>query len=202
VPVTKAPHNPKELIMAQQAKSYTDGKGAVLGAAVAGLAVGLAASIGRKAIVQGVTAGAGNWSDGLKAEHAATLKIFDALEKTDESQVGKRKTMLMQLKHSLGKHAIEEENVVYPALREQGLTEEADHLNHDHGYVKQFLYDLTELDPSDPAWIDKLREFRGDLEEHIDEEENELFPKLVAALGDEGNAHVTAQMNKEGFKVA
>jgi hemerythrin superfamily protein len=188
--------------MAQQAKSNIDGKGAMIGAAVAGLAVGLAASIGRKAIVQGVTASAGNWSDGLKAEHAATLKIFDALEKTDEAQVGKRKTMLMQLKHSLGKHAIEEENVVYPALRDQGLTEEADHLNHDHGYVKQYLYDLTELDPSDPAWIEKLREFRNDLEEHIDEEENELFPKLVAALGEEGNAHVTAQMNKEGFKVA
>ena len=124
--------------MAQRAKSTSDGKGALIGAAVAGIAVGLVANLGRKAVVQGMTASAGNWSDGLKAEHAATLKIFDTLQETDDRQTAKRKTLLVQLKHALGKHAFEEENVVYPAMREHGLTEEADHLNHDHGYVKQF----------------------------------------------------------------
>lgn len=188
--------------MAQQAKQNFDGKGAMIGAAVAGLAVGLAANLGRKAFVQGMTANAGNWSDGLKAEHDATLMIFDTIEKTDESQIAKRKTLLMQLKHALGKHAFEEENVVYPAMREHGLTEEADHLNHDHGYVKQFLFELTEMEPDSPQWIAKVREFREQLEEHVREEEDELFPKLESALGEEGNAHVTAAMNKEGFKLA
>ena len=188
--------------MAQQAKKTSDNKGALIGAAVAGLAVGLAANLGRKAVVQGMTASAGNWSDGLKAEHAATMVIFDALEKTDESQTTKRKTLLMQLKHALSKHAFEEENVVYPAMREHGLTEEADHLNHDHGYVKQFLFDLTEMERDNSQWIAKVREFRKQLEEHVREEEDELFPKLEDALSEAGNAHVTAAMNKEGFKVA
>jgi iron-sulfur cluster repair protein YtfE (RIC family) len=188
--------------MAQQAKSNMDNKGALIGAAVAGLAVGLAANLGRKAMVQGMTAAAGNWSDGLKAEHAATIKIFDAIEATDESHIVKRKTLLMQLKHALGKHAFEEENVVYPAMRDHGLTDEADHLNHDHGYVKQFLFDLTEMAPDNPQWIVKVAEFRAQIEEHVREEEEELFPKLEQALGKEGNAHVTAAMNKEGFKVA
>lgn len=188
--------------MAQQSKQNSDGKGAMIGAAFAGLAVGLAANLGRKALVQGMTAHAGNWSDGLKAEHDATLKIFDVIEETSADQIAKRKALLAQLKHALGKHAFEEENVVYPAMRDHGLEAEADHLNHDHGYVKQFLFDLTEMAPDNPGWIAKVGEFRAQIEEHMREEENELFPMLESALGEKGNAHVTAAMNKEGFKVA
>jgi hemerythrin superfamily protein len=110
--------------------------------------------------------------------------------------------LLIQLKHALGKHAYEEENVVYPAMRDHGQVEAADELVHDHGYVKQYLFDLSELSPSDPAWIVKVREFRRDLEKHIRSEEDELFPKLRAALGEEGNAHLTSVMNRAGFAAA
>ena len=178
------------------------GQGAAIAAAVGGLAIGLMANAGRKALVQGVSASAGDWDDALKAEHEATMMIFDKIFATDEKQVMKRKTLLMQLKHALSKHAHEEENVVYPAMRANGLTEEADHLNHDHGYVKQFLFELTELSPYAPAWILKVEEFHDRLEQHVREEENELFPKLKSKLGKDGNAHVTAAMNKEGFKLA
>jgi len=174
----------------------------LIGAAAVGLAVGLAANFGRKAAVQGLTAAQGDWDDGLKAEHRATLKIFDAIEATDESNTTRRKMHLIQLKHALSKHAFEEENVVYPAMRDQGLVEEADELVHDHGYVKQYLFDLSELDPSDPAWIEKVRAFRGDLEKHIEAEEGQLFPKLRDALGEHGNAHVTNVMNRAGFAAA
>jgi hemerythrin superfamily protein len=87
-------------------------------------------------------------------------------------------------------------------MRENGLTNEADHLNHDHGYVKQFLFQLAEMNPSDPAWLPKVEEFRTKLDEHVREEETELFPKLREKLGQEGNVHVTAAMNKEGFSAA
>lgn len=175
---------------------------ALIGAAAVGVAVGLFANFGRKAIVQGVTAAHGEWDEGLKAEHQATLKLFDAIEATDESNTTRRKMYLIQLKHALSKHAFEEENVVYPAMRDHGQVEEADELIHDHGYVKQYLFDLSELPPSDPAWIAKVREFRGELERHIRSEEEELFPKLRRALGNEGNAHVTSVMNKAGFAAA
>lgn len=179
-----------------------DSKGSIIGAALTGLAVGLAANFGRKAVVQGMTSAAGDWSDGLKAEHDAALKIFDLIEATTDKQTTKRALLLTQLKHALGKHAFEEENVVYPAMRDHGLKEEADHLNHDHGYVKQFLFELTEMERDDPEWIGKVAEFRSEIERHIREEEDTLFPRLHQALGDEGNAHVTSLMNKEGFKVA
>jgi len=175
---------------------------ALIGATAIGFAVGLAANFGRKAVVQGVTAAHGEWDEGLKAEHRATLKIFDAIEATDEKNSMRRNMYLVQLKHALSKHAFEEENVVYPAMREHGQIEEADQLVHDHGYVKQYLFELSEMKVSDPAWIAKVREFRRDLEKHIRSEEDELFPKLRDALGDKGNAHVTSVMNKAGFAAA
>ena len=181
--------------------THTNGVG-IVGAAVAGLAVGLVANLGRKAVVQGMTAALGDWADGLIAEHAATSKIFDALEQTTVADTNKRTMLLTQLKHALGKHAFQEENVVYPAMRRHGLTSEADHLNHDHAYVKQFLFELTEMERNDAGWLPKVREFRTELDRHVREEEDTLFPKLHAALGPEGNEHVTAAMNKEGFKLA
>ncbi|MBY8823491.1 hemerythrin domain-containing protein [Sphingomonas colocasiae] len=180
----------------------TKGTSAFIGAAAIGVAAGLAANLGRKAIVQGATVAAGDWMEGLKAEHRATLAIFEALERTEDSHVRRRGMLLTQLKHALAKHAFQEENVVYPAMRQHGQIEAADGLNRDHGYVKQYLFELTELDRDSPAWIVKLRAFRVDLEKHVREEEDELFPMLHTALGEAGNRHVTLAMNKEGFKIA
>jgi hemerythrin superfamily protein len=176
--------------------------GLVVGAAAVGLVAGLAANLGRKAMVQGVSAMSGDWFDALKTEHALTLKVFDAIEATSDSQTMKRSMLLMQLKHALSKHALEEENAIYPALRDAGEKDAADKLNSDHGYVKQYLYDLSMLPKDSPAWIAKVREFRSDIEEHIREEESELFPRLRARLSADQNATLTSTMNKEGFKLA
>lgn len=178
------------------------GFGVVAGAVAGGAALGILAMFGRKAAVQAPTALAGNWDEALTLEHAATLKVFDTLEATDEHNTTKRSLLLAHLKHALLKHAVEEENVIYPALRDAGQIEAADALNKEHGYVKQYLYELENIPNSSPEWIVKLREFRKDIEEHMQEEEMVLFPMLRAELSEEKNKALTLMMNKEGFKVA
>ena len=171
-------------------------------AAAAGVLAGIAATVGRKAAVQGLSAMAGDWFEVLKAEHKATLALFDKLEATSSVQTGKRTTLLSQIKHALGKHALEEENVVYPALRDAGDKEQADQLNHEHGYVKQYLYDLENMPRDDARWLPKASELRRDLENHMMEEEQRIFPALKARLGTEQNAKLTHALNREGFKLA
>jgi hemerythrin superfamily protein len=186
----------------KSARGDHSGTGALLAAGAAGLAVGLAANVARKLAVQAPTFLSGDWDEALKAEHQATLKVFDLLEATTEKNTTKRATLLMNLKHALTKHALEEENAVYPAMRDAGEAESADHLNNDHGYVKQYLYDLTVMPKDSPAWIAKLRQFRTDIEKHMREEEDQLFPRLKARLSPEKNKELTAAMNKEGLKIA
>lgn len=175
---------------------------ALVGAAAGGLALGVLAMLGRKAAVQAPTALAGNWDEALKLEHAATLKVLDAIEATDERDTAKRTVLLAHLKHALTKHAIEEENVIYPALRDAGHAAEADALNTEHGYVKQYLYDLGTTPSASPDWIATVRRFRADIEAHMREEEDQLFPMLRASLSEAKNKELTLAMNKEGFKVA
>jgi len=176
--------------------------GALIGAAAAGIAVGLAANFGRKLAVQAPTAMAGDWMTALVAEHQAALKLFDALEATTSKNTTKRSMLLAQLKHALAKHALEEENVIYPALREAGEKDGADHLNHEHGYVKQYLYELEAMPKESTRFLEKLAEFRSAIEKHMREEEDDLFPSLKARLSAEKNKHLTTLMNKEGFKLA
>jgi len=174
----------------------------LVGVAAAGLVTAFAVNLGRKAAVQAPTALAGDWFEGLKVEHKAALALFDRIQATDNSETGQRTALLTQLKHALSKHAFTEENVVYTALRAWGDKADADKLNHDHGYVKQYLYELEDMDNATPAFLAKIAAFRADLEAHIREEEDAIFPPLHADLGDAGNAKLTALANKEGFKLA
>ena len=171
-------------------------------AGAAGFGLGLLAAAGRKAAVQAATYAAGDWFDGLKAEHKATIAVFDLLEQTTTEDAKKRAALLFSLQHALGKHAVQEEDIVYCAVREHGAKAEADDLNHDHGYVKQYLYDLEMMDKASPRWIETVREFRALIEAHVRKEEDEIYPRLRAQLTPEQNKKLTNRMNREGFKVA
>ena len=182
---------------------WNDGNtGVLVGAAVAGAAVGLAANLGRKFLVQATSAAGHDWVETLTAEHELTLALFDKLEATEESQTGQRTALLAKIKYALSKHAIQEEMVVYPALRQANLAHEADELGSEHGYVKTYLYELENMAKDSPEFLARVRDFRALLEEHMRMEEDQVFPDFRARLSDDQNARITAAMNKEGFKFA
>lgn len=178
------------------------GKGSWLGAAAAGAAIAIAANLGRKLAMQGMSAAAGDWDDMLAAEHDATLALFDKILATDDSQTIKRAMMIKQLTHALDKHAHEEEHVVYPALRAANEAHDADLLEGEHGYVKTFLFELNEMEKGSSDFLPKVREFRDMVSRHAKMEEEEVFPRLKEGLTDDQNAHITTLVNKEGFKMA
>ena len=176
--------------------------GVLIGAAMAGAAVGLAANMGRKFLIQATSGASGDWADALATEHKMTLAVFDKIEATRDDQTTMRSTLLAKLKYSLSKHAIEEEMVIYPALRQANRTEEADDLTSEHGIVKSYLYELETMPNDSPEWLARVRDFRAMIEEHMQEEENDIFPALRDQLSEEQNSKLTTMMNKEGFKFA
>lgn len=177
-------------------------KGSWLGAAAAGAALAIAANLGRKLAMQGMSATAGDWDDVLAAEHDATLALFDKILATDDTQTAKRALMIKKLTHALDKHAHEEEHVVYPALRDANDAHDADLLEGEHGYVKTFLFELNEMDKGSADFLPKVREFREMVSRHARMEEEEVFPRLKDGLSEEQNSHITSLVNKEGFKMA
>jgi hemerythrin superfamily protein len=176
--------------------------GPIIAAAIGGAAIGFAANFGRKFITQAVSGISGDWDEVLATEHDLTLAVFDKMLATDSTQTWKRSMLLMQLTHALDKHAHEEEMVVYPALRDAGQTTEADQLNSEHGYIKTFLYDLGQMGPEAPTWLEKVREFRALVAEHAKMEEEQVFPAFKRGLDEEQNAKITSLVNKDGFWAA
>jgi hemerythrin superfamily protein len=186
----------------RSAFSWGEGAGPVIAAAIGGMAIGMAANYGRKALMQGMEATAGDWDEILAAEHDLALGIFDKMLATDQSQSFKRKMLLMKLTHALDKHAHQEEMVVYPALREANEAADADHLESEHGYIKTFIYELNKMGADAPNWLEKVREFRQLVSEHAHMEEEEVFPRFKQEMSEEQNAEVTSLVNRDGFWMA
>ncbi|HXH52732.1 MAG TPA: hemerythrin domain-containing protein [Sphingomicrobium sp.] len=187
----------------RSAFSFGNGNaGTIFGAALAGAAIGFAANYGRKLAMQALEATAGDWDEILAAEHELTLAIFDKMLATDETQTWKRSMLLMKLTHALDKHAHQEEMVVYPALREANEAHDADALEGEHGYIKTYLYELKQMGPSAPNWLEKVREFRALISKHAHMEEEEVFPSFKQSMSEEQNAKITALVNKDGFWMA
>ena len=180
----------------------SNGTGALVSAAIGGAALAIAANLGRKFFTQGKSAMAGDWDEVLSAEHDMALATFDKMLATDPSQTIKRTMLLKKLGHALDKHAHEEENVVYPALRQADDKYDADLLEGEHGYVKTYLYELDQMGTDAPNWLEKVREFRSMVEKHARMEEDEVFPRLKAEMTDEQNAKITRLVNKDGFMMA
>jgi hemerythrin-like domain-containing protein len=174
----------------------------LIGAAAAGAALGFAANMGRKLFVQATSGATGEWDQALATEHKLALAVFDKIEATNDDQTTMRSALLAKLKYALGKHAIEEEMVIYPALRQANRTAEADELTSEHGIVKTYLYELETMPNDSAEWLARVRDFRSMIEKHMREEENDVFPGLKAQLSEEQNAKLTTMMNKEGFKHA
>jgi hemerythrin superfamily protein len=186
----------------RSAFSWGEGAAPVLGAALAGVAIGMAANYGRKFIMQGMEAAAGDWDEILAAEHDMALALFDKMLATDETQTFKRKMLLMKLTHALDKHTHQEEMVVYPALREANEAADADHLEGEHGYIKTFIFELNEMGPDASNWLEKVREFRQLVSSHAHMEEVQVFPSFKADMDEEQNAHITSLVNRDGFWMA
>ena len=171
----------------RSAFSWGDNAGPLLGAALAGVAIGFAANFGRKAVMQGMEAAAGDWDEILAAEHDMALAVFDKMLATDATQTFKRKMLLMKLTH---------------ALRDANEAVSADQLEGEHGYIKTFIYELNEAGPDSPTWLEKVREFRDLVSRHAHMEEEEVFPRFKQELDEEQNARVTSLVNRDGFWMA
>jgi hemerythrin superfamily protein len=189
----------EEIIMAARA-SQTYGK--VAAGVAAGLAVGLAAGKARKLAVQGLEAAAGDWFDVLKAEHRAVDALFAKLEKTTKAQPAKRTVLFSKIKLALAKHAFQEENVIYPAVRKSDSSGAAAKLHADHFEIKALLSEGEQAPKGEASFMTAMEKLRSIVSEHVKEEEQRIFPALREKLDAKANAKLTALMHKEGIKLA
>jgi len=177
--------------------------GALAGAAAVGLVAGLAANAGRKAAVQAISTGAAtDWFEALRNEHRQIEKTFEQMLRTEPSDRHKRESLFKALKFGLQKHAIEEEMVIYPALRMSSMNGPSKELFEDHADIKTGLLEIERMRTEDPRWMDAVRDLQRKVMEHVREEEEQIFPAFREKISREESQQLSKLMHMEGAKFA
>jgi len=121
----------------------------------------------------------------LKADHERVKSLFAHIE-TVKSFEEKRRVFHM-IKQELDVHAYIEETVLYPMFRVRpefkGLIEEA---YDEHQDAKTLLLEISSSQNRDRNdFENRVDELIDSVEHHVEEEENELFPKIKKVLSDD-----------------
>jgi hemerythrin superfamily protein len=119
----------------------------------------------------------------LKQQHREVEQLFNDIEGAgDPKQQAK---MFRELAGKLVGHDGIERQIFYPACEEGlGMTEDLGQALVEHGVVEFSLYEADQA-AGKPDFEFKVKVLKELLQHHIQEEENELFPKVQQALGDE-----------------
>ena len=112
----------------------------------------------------------------LQADHTKVRKLFQEYEAAMDRPTRLSVATLVFIE--LETHAQLEANVFYPAVNEEtdygaALVKES---LAEHETIKQLIQELRELGPDFKAFDTKFKELITAVEDHVAEEENEMFP--------------------------
>lgn len=118
----------------------------------------------------------------LKQQHREALKMIETLEQKDGEQLeGPSLELFGQLKSALIFHTSIEEQVFYHTLANEPSTESLIREAFvDHRTVDRLLVGLSV--PTD-KWRQLLRELKHEIAQHVEEEEQDIFPRAERLLG-------------------
>ena len=110
----------------------------------------------------------------LKDDHKKVSALIQEYFASPSSEV------VVDIVKELSVHAAIEEQYVYPKIREvvPGGDKLADQAIQEHQTVKELLAELDGADGKDPSVTAGVSALRESVEQHVEEEESQLLPKL------------------------
>ncbi len=123
-----------------------------------------------------------NAIDLLEGQHREMEKLFAKLEKADGAT--KQKTF-KEIADKLAIHATIEERDFYPAVKAKRTHDILLESLEEHLGIKRVLADLLAIDTGDETFDAKAKVLKEQVEHHVGEEEDDLFPKVKKILDQE-----------------
>ncbi|HWR51043.1 MAG TPA: hemerythrin domain-containing protein [Bryobacteraceae bacterium] len=172
---------------------------------VAMLIGGVAAGVVGSRLLPPLVAAATGWTrtgedpfERLIRDHRQIMSILDEMVATPAGSRVNRSRMFLMLKRKLAKHAMAEEDIVYPILYAEGQTsQQSKHLYDEHADMKIFLFRLEELLKSGEDWSEPARALQNLVRRHVEEEEREVFPRLRQTLAQDRRPKISGQIRRE-----
>lgn len=124
--------------------------------------------------------------DTLIKEHREAADLLEKLEQTDSEDHEARQSLLRELSTALVSHNEAESRTLYESLtRFNEMTDSVREHQQEHDEVNSMLAKLVQMDTDDEQWPSKLKTIHENVEHHVDDEENELFPQARKLLDKE-----------------
>ncbi|GGR36584.1 hemerythrin domain-containing protein [Streptomyces roseolus] len=122
----------------------------------------------------------GNVIKELTADHREVDALFAQIE-TRAAADPERRRLADQLTMELVRHAVAEEEHLYPAVRRHvdGGDDLADKEIADHSEVERLLKDLEGCEPGDAEFDTMITRLKSTVTAHVRDEEDRLFPLLA-----------------------
>ena len=119
----------------------------------------------------------------LTEDHATVKSMFEQYEELGDRAHATKKKLAMQICTELTKHATAEEEIFYPAVRAAGKKNEdlVDEATVEHASAKDLIAQIMEMESTEDLFDAKVKVLSELIEHHVEEEENEMFPKARAA---------------------
>jgi len=115
----------------------------------------------------------------LKNDHRTVLGLFNEIEKTDQNEPADCLKLYQQAREELLVHIVAEEKAMYPRLIQEDETRSMGfEALEEHDLARHLMQQINDLDPQDERWTAKVTVLQEIVEHHIEDEEQEIFPKM------------------------
>ncbi|WP_213953849.1 MULTISPECIES: hemerythrin domain-containing protein [unclassified Variovorax] len=122
--------------------------------------------------------------DFLDADHIAVKKLFQEFGKLAEAKApaAKRKALADEICRSLTVHTTIEEEIFYPAARAEVHDEPMmDEATVEHASAKELIAQIEAMGADEPLFDAKVVVLGEQIDHHVKEEREEMFPKARAS---------------------
>ncbi len=121
----------------------------------------------------------------LKEDHKQVRRLFKQFQSAGEGATGEKGQIVEQILEALTVHTYLENEVMYPEVRKLLPDLEHDVLEsyEEHHVADVLCFELASMSPDDERFEAKTMVLIESVSHHIEEEEQEWFPKVREGLG-------------------
>ena len=132
----------------------------------------------------------------LKNDHKEIKRTFEAFEKAGENAHAKKGQLVDRIIELLTVHTYIENEIMYPRVRELLPEVEDDVLEsyEEHHVADVLVVELSAMKPDNERFTPKATVLIENVRHHIEEEEQEWFPKVREGLGRKTLQELGAEM--------
>lgn len=132
----------------------------------------------------------------LKEDHRKVKELFERFEEATDTAT--KREIAQQAIKELKVHAALEEELFYPAVREEIDEEEKiDEAVEEHHVVKLLIAELSKMKPSDAHFDAKFTVLAENVKHHIEEEEGEVIPEVEGEIDGDGLGQQMAERKEK-----